>query len=438
MSLMKYDMLSLTLHGLALLAYNTAAMEMTSKSNLGMLARAVLLLAGAWPLAAQQSSCPQPQIAASANQVESARNALLELPIGNGAETDVSPRGQEAIATMKDRLADFIDAYMRCAPPRPDAAKVKADLSALAHAYQLPQGVTRNSDLPEDFGKYGFELWFDAKAVPEDRLLSVTATFYIECGGDTVLLIYAPKGGSWEQVLRWQGRPYMEVSGAFWAFDYGISPPDESGDWYAVTKSISPWCSSTWSSIHYAVLRPGAVPPKPAVLLAASDSIWWGNDDTGKLVVNRADFDLRFHAESIDPAVHNRTWIRHFAVSGNVVRRVRPVAMSVGDFVDEWIVSPWSEASAWSAAGSAGLLKESHERLAALQHSTTGDFFSFDAIRQCSDSPNHWQVELSYGNPEQQEFFFHVIGRPDYVLSRIADKADPHCNGPNELYQSGE
>ena len=410
---------------------------MTTRPTLNVLSVTLLFLAGARALFAQPNPCSQSQVTASARQVDSARNALLELPIGDGLETDVSPRAQEAVAAMKNRLAAFIDVYMKCAPPEPDAAKVQADLSALGHAYRMREGLISNSELPKDFGKYGFELWFDAKFVPKNRLFAITATFDIECGSDAMLLIYAPKGGSWEQALRWESKPYKDVSGAFWAFEYGISPPDDSGNWYAVTAHISPWCSSTWSSIHYSVLRPGALSQQPTVLFFGSDSIWWGNEDYGKLIVNKADFDLRFHAESIDPGVHNRVWIRHFTVRGNVVRRIRPVATSARDFVDEWIVSPWSEASAWSAKSSASLLKESHDRLSRLQHST-GGFFNFDSVRLCADEPNHRQIGLSYENSEHQDFFFHVIGASNYVLSRIAEKPDPHCNGPNELEQSDE
>lgn len=410
---------------------------MATRPTLSVLSVTLLFLAGARALFAQSGSCSQPQVAARARQVDSARNALLELPIGNGLETEVSPRAQEAIAVMKNCLAAFIGAYMSCAPLEPDVANVQADLSALGHAYRMREGFISNSELPRDFGKYGFELWFDAKPVPESRLFAITATFDIECASDTMLLVYAPKGGSWEQVLRWESKPYKQVSGAFWAFDYGILPPDESGHWYAVAAHISPWCSSTWSSIHYFVLRPGAIGQQPLVLFSGSDSIWWGNEDFGTLVVNKADFDLRFHAESIDADIHNRVWIRHFAVSGDVVKRVAPVAMSARDFVDEWIVSPWSEASAWSATGAATLLKEYHDSLSRLQHSAEGSF-KFESIRGCSDAPNHRQVELSGGGSQYTHFFFHVMGASNYVMSGIAEKPDTHCDGPNELERSSE
>ncbi len=400
------------------------------------LAGVAFLLAVARPSPAQPSACSEPETAAAAKQVAAARNALLELPTGDGAETDVSPRAQVAIAGMKDRLAAFVDAYMRCAPLEPDAAKVQAGLSALSHAYRMRKGFNY-SELPKRSGTYGFELWFEAKPFPENRLLAVTAAFDIECGSDTMLLVYASKDGSWKQVLRWESKPYKDVGGAFWAFNYGISPPDGSGKWYAVATHINPWCTSNWRMIYYCVLRPGAVSQQPAALYSGSDSIWIGNDDEGKLAVGKDGFDLRFHAESIDPGVHNRLWIRHFTVTGNMVRRVRPVAASARDFVDEWIVSPWGEASAWTIARSASLLKEYHGRLPRLHHTAAG-LFSFESIRACSDARDHRQVELSYENSERRDFFFQVTGAPDYVMSSVGEKPDPRCKGRNELEQDSQ
>jgi hypothetical protein len=87
----------------------------------------------------------------------------------------------------------------------------------------------------------------------------------------------------------------------------------------------------------------------PTVLLQRHDGIWFGNDDYGSLTVNAKDFDVRFHSASIDGGLHNRVWIRHFAISGDTITRVQPVAASPRDFVDEWIVSPWESASGWTS-----------------------------------------------------------------------------------------
>src|SRR5262249_29215074 len=153
--------------------------------------------------------------------------------------------------------------------------------------------------------------------------------------------------------------PYKEVSGAFGSFDFAISPADGARRWFVVAKSVKPWCSSTWSTIRYAALRPSPGRLSPRVLYAAEDVIWWGSEDLGEIAAGPADFTVRFHAGSMDLGIHSRVWLRHFAVHGDVVRRIPPVAVSARDFADEWINSPWQDAASWTAP-------ERRPRLAAL------------------------------------------------------------------------
>lgn len=313
----------------------------------------VLLMAAGLKLAAAQTinsgtnNCSPEEVTVAAAQVDATREQLLRLPVGD-LETDVSPAARRGIHSMQSALGRFVGAYMNCVATPIDPVRMQKELSQRAHAFRLPAGQSTKDQLPPDFGRYGSELRFEVKIAAEQQLIAVAAEFGIACGSDSMLMVFANRDNSWREVVRWQSQPYKTVAGAFEAFNFGISPPDKSGHWYVVVHSIMPWCSSTWSSIRYAVLRPSGDALKPKVLMSRSDSIWWGNDDLGKLVVSADSFDLRFHSNSIDSGVHNRVWIRHYAVSGDVVRRTQPVAVSARDFVDEWIVSPWPEASAWS------------------------------------------------------------------------------------------
>jgi len=241
-------------------------------------------------------------------------------------------------------------------------------------------------------------------------------------------MVFAPVEKSWTEVVRWQSQPYKTVAGAFQAFNFGISPPDKSGHWYVVAHSIMPWCSSTWSSIRYAVLRPGEDPLKPRVLMSRSDSMWWGSDDFGKVVVSRDSFDLRFHSHSVDSGVHNRVWIRHYAVSGDLVRRTQPVAVSPRDFVDEWIVSPWREASAWSSRKSLQQLRQVHGTLHKLEDHSG---FDFDSVQKCSGTPSTVQVGVSHENDET--FYFKIAGNGPFQMKSISTSPDSTCDGENIL-----
>ena len=379
--------------------------------------------------------CSQSAVASTAKQVQLARKNLLSLPIGDGLQTDVSPAAQQAVASMKNAVSEFVRSYMRCAPARLDDAAVERSLSTLVGGYELPRGqVISNDHLPPDFGKYGFELYFGVRQTENPRIVSITADFSIECGGDTVLLIFSPKDGSWSEVLHWQTKPYTTVAGGTMAFDYGISPVDESGGWYAVVHTIAPWCSSTWSSIQYEALRPTADAVKPRVLLSKSDYMWWGNEDYGKVEVGRNECDIRFHSSSIDGGVHNRVFIRHYSVMGNTVRRTQPVAVSPRDFVDEWIVSPWSEARAWSSGASLSGLRQAHD-MWSRNDKADNRLLDFCSVHRCSGE--NYQVEVCEETGKNftvsHSSYFEVAGSGPFTMTHVSASPNPECKGRDLL-----
>lgn len=390
------------------------------------------------PEAPRQDPCSSAALTNAAKPVHAARKSLLSLPIGENNETDVSPAAQQTIISMKDALSSFIRAFMRCAPLQPESSVIQTELFKLGDAFELKLPESRvipNDQLPPDFGKYGFQLTYRVRLIEDPRLVAITAEFSIACGADTVLLIFAPKDNAWEEVLHWQRKPYDTVAGGTMAFGYDISPPDSAGQWYVVVHSIAPWCSSTWSRIEYQALRPTADALEPKVLLSGSDFMWWGSEDFGRLIVERDYFDLRFHSRSIDVGVHNREWIRRYSVKGDTVQRVQPVAVSPRDFVDEWIVSPWEQASHWSAESSLGALEQAHN---AMSDSKTSDntLLEFGSIYGCSEG-SCCQVELVEASGPKFEnetsVFFQVCGAESYKMIRVSQVPDPKCSGRDLL-----
>ena len=375
---------------------------------------------------ALSSACSQEDTAHAAQQVDAARKTLLALPIGDGLQTDVSLAAQTSIAAMKARLEALLIAYMQCAPAEIEAPRIAKDLSSMSHAFALEKRSYTNDELPKEANNYGFQLEFHARREPaSSNLIGITAGFQIECGWDTVLAVFERDGNSWKPALEWTSKPYKTVAGGFWAFDYGISPA-RSGQWFVVTKFINPWCSSTWSSIHYSVLRPSHSGLDPVVLYSGSDSIWWGNDDEGTLSVDADRFDLRFHAESIDGGIHNRVWIRDFSVTGDEVKRVPPVAVSPRDFVDEWIISPWKYAAEWSVPTKLAALRSAHDQV---KKSGAGEF---DSVHKCTDDPSHYQVALA--REDGRILYFQVVGPgQNYKMDRVGTSPEAQCDGPDLL-----
>lgn len=407
--------------------------------------RAIVIMALLLPLvsvsAQRQPSppgaCSQSEVTRTAAQVDSARKRLLALPIGIGLQPDVSPVAQQTIAETKDALGDFINAYLRCVSRQADAPTIQKELSALGHAFALPPGQFFPEDqIPADLGKFGFELYFDVRMFESPRLIGVTAKFSIECGGDTVLLMFAPDNDSWKEVLRWQKKAYATVDGGTLGFDYGVSPPDDAGQWFVVTHEVAPWCSSTWSSIRYSVLKPTAEPLRPRVVFSGAEEMWWGNEDFGVLTVQKDAFDLRFHSSSIDAGVHNRVWVRHYSVIGDTIQQTQPVAVSPRDFVDEWIVSPWQQAEQWSSKSAVGELRQAHEGWFR-REKFDNSLLEYYSVNRCADSHDHYQVEIGEETGPNFEtarcFYFQVSGNGAYTMLRVSEKPDPRCSGPDIL-----
>lgn len=403
-------------------------------------ALALLFASLAQARASPSVTCSESEVSRTAARVDSARKHLLELPIGDGLQTNVSPLAQQATASMKSALRDFITAYFRCVSLQPDPARIKSDLSTLGHAFEMPRGQISKEKIPPDFGKFGFELSFQTRLFESPRLLGVTANLSIECGGDTVLIIFSPSTESWKEVLLWQKKRYATVAGGTLAFDYGISPPDDAGRWFLVTHDVAPWCSSTWSDIRYSVLRPTSDPDHPKTLFSGSDSMWWGNEDFGTLTVQKDAFDLRFHSASIDAGVHNRVWVRRYSVVGDAVQRIQPVAVSPRDFVDEWVVSPWQQASQWSSRSALAELTQAHAELSRRRNSYKS-LLEYDSVYRCTDSPEHYQVEMADETAPNfqtaRSFYFQMRGNGDYTMLRVSDKSDARCGGPNILDEMG-
>jgi len=180
----------------------------------------------------------------------------------------VSAAGRKAIAIIKNQLNDYTVASMRCAPDKIATENLKKTLAGFFVAAEpssernekLPKGgdVKGHATEKSDSGKpsYGGELAFDVRALSPETV-GIVARIGIACGDDAMLMLFERRNGAWAETLRTQSAPYKTVAGGWWSFDYGVSPRDKDGHWFVVVKNIAPWCSSTWSEIRYAVVRPG-------------------------------------------------------------------------------------------------------------------------------------------------------------------------------------
>jgi hypothetical protein len=373
------------------------------------LALAFLLLA----VGAAHAACPSGDVERAGAAVRQARAELKAIHVDQGW-TDVSPRASLHIERVKDRLRTFVAAVMACAPEAIDVKALGAKMSAKGHA---------RAPADTDGDGHGLSLTYDVKAITgHPDLVGFKATLGIECGEDTLLMLYQRQGRDWREVLVHRNAPYKDVSGAGLNFQYAVSPNDAQGRWYVATLSVPPWCSSAWRGIRYDLSRPGPQADRPHVFFSRSDGAYLGNDDGGQIEAEAAQFEIRHEVGSIDFDVFTRKSVRRYSVMGDVVARIPPVALNDRDFVDEWIVSPWSEADKWSASGLAAV----HARLAALNKENGSTDNSFGSMRSCGSGAR--QVELTLG--KTATWFFQVAEGPPFQMRRVSQRPNTACTGP--------
>ncbi|HEX8137380.1 MAG TPA: hypothetical protein VF544_07300 [Pyrinomonadaceae bacterium] len=160
----------------------------------------------------------------------------------------------------------------------------------------------------------------DVAGHPELRVL--TTTLGINCGEDTSFYLFKYEDSEWRLVLAQESNDYDEVSGGQGQFQYAISPPDAQGDFFVVTASINPWCSSNWQSIRYKVFRLGADPFRPRTILSDEDSIYLRDNDLPyKLQVRRDGFRLEFEGEG-SPEEVTHTHVLRYTVAGDRTTKI--------------------------------------------------------------------------------------------------------------------
>jgi hypothetical protein len=364
---------------------------------------------------ADGTACTRAAVGSAAVGVRTARAGLMAVPLGED-DTLVDPAAGRRIEETKDRLRAFVRAMMDCAPTSVEPA-------ALAAAMAQRAGTDDPEPGPPD--RHGGKATFDVSAVTgHPDMLAVVATLGIHCGSDSMLMLYAREGSRWRELMVRRSEPYAKVSGGWGDLRFAVSPPDAQGNWFVATVSTTPWCTSAWQGLPYALARPGPAPERPRVFFRGKGTIYLG-DESDLVVKAEGDaFELRHDGSSLDPDVLIRRHVRRYAVAGESVRRVQPVAESVRDFVDEWIDSPWAEAKDWSTPGAA--LGAAHSALASARYKTLGGFAS---IGSCGNRLT--QVEISGDGGAAWFLLARGTTSGPWTMERAGRRAEAGCRRPD-------
>jgi hypothetical protein len=218
-------------------------------------------------------------------------------------DTDIPVAAKPLLTTLKHQLRDLIANRLRFEKRRVSTQQLQAraivDLSNL--------GLIDNEEGYVVFDGNYFDRGYDyghIESITVTRphcdfdVIAVTTTVGICCGEDTSLYLFKLEDEEWKLWLADEKNDYDRIDNAQGLFEFGLSWPEENKTYFVVTASVNPWCTSNWQSITYRVLRPGAEPYAPRVLLSRKETIYLGNEDPPyRLEVGDSAFTLRFYGD---------------------------------------------------------------------------------------------------------------------------------------------
>ncbi len=363
-------------------------------------------------------------------------NAMRQIST-DSMETRIPAAAKPLLTTLKHQLRDLIHKSLNAhgSKSKNMAGVQKAVLKELKKqgvSVEEPKSVVFDKNYVDTGYVYGEIYRVAIKKLPHhpDMAAAIT-TIGICCGQDSSLYIFKKSGQQWELILAQEADNYDEVSGAQGSFHYGVSQHSDMSRFFVVTSDVNPWCSSNWQSIHYYVLRVGAAPYQPKILLQKSETVYLGNDNLGDITILSDGFKIGFDSyQGLDAGVLIRKHIAAYRIDGDNVRRVPPLAKEPEGFLDEWFGLPWTEAVQWIEPSALPELRKWHQRFKAERHiHFFKDFIFSPPARKIGKG--QWQIgielspdpegsKLPFGMPESV-YFTVVLKKGAYFLKSVSE-----------------
>lgn len=413
-----------------------------------------------------QNHCSPSVLSQTSTRVVALQRELGRTKVGEMDET-VPPATANKITQLKDALSRVSDAALACANPSVNPIALEKQLAQILHA-NAPEPASNtaisNNDhrYDEIFGSYGHNLRVKVSRPPGFAdILAIQYSINIECGADTMLLVYGLQDGTWVERLRWQSPPLKQTSDAFGDFLVSAYLRDSSASksrstrWLVAVAHGTPWCTSRFSGFKMDLLSPGPGPASPRVLWHTERAYSRGGFEpwikpSGNM------FELRLNADcmSFDSAncFERRVIYRYTVDMNGRVRRVGPLAINARGFVEEWLSAPWSESRDFAIAGAVDGLQKVHDQFNPPFKPNDDQFVSHSLgpVRVCvalgtfQIQINSSLVRIIPGKPggESEALasrYFRVRAVKDgYMMVAAPTAPDPKCTGPNLMPSDGE
>ncbi|MCE5244526.1 MAG: hypothetical protein LLF99_15165 [Desulfobacteraceae bacterium] len=329
---------------------------------------------------------------------------------------------------LRDLVTDWIDS--------PGAAgRSPQELESSLMAELAKRGLREADSGQHPYGRRTDVAFSRPEGHPD--LLAATTTISIQCGSDTSFHLFERRNDRWRPVLALESDGYREISGAQGMPEFTVSPKDGEGRYFVAAADVSPWCTSNWQQLRFRILRPGADPSHPKILLERTESIFLGCDPPFTLRAQAGSCTLRYvSSQRLDGEMMTRPCVRTFQVTGDRVERTAPLALKPEDFLDEWTAMPWAEAARWSAPQRLEQMRGMHDALAAFleEHFATLAF-----VQPCGGaSPALWVIGVKLEEADRQgkpdalpaELFATIVSRGGaYVLQNMEGTRPADCPG---------
>ncbi len=234
-------------------------------------------------------------------------------------------------------------------------------------------------------------------------VLEVQTGVAVPCGVDGSLYLYRITDTSHIRILESHGTSDWGSN----LVETQISSPDGAGNRLVFASWDSVQCASVWNMLDYRLYRIG-VAEEPAVLLFSGSHSYTIEGDLHVTFLPQ-ELLLEFIAEALEGGFR-RTYVLHYSVRPDGVRRIDPLALQPQDFVHEWLLQPWSE-----------MESRTSESAAKWHNFLHGVGSEYQFVQPCAERPGMTQIALNIDHIGEQE-----MPEPLAVYLLVQDSGDYH------------
>jgi hypothetical protein len=146
------------------------------------------------------------------------------------------------------------------------------------------------------------------------------------------------------------------------------------------------------------------------------------------MILRNNGFEFRADVATIEISQLVRKGVFRYDVDGDTVRRVQPIAIDGRGFVDEWLQSPWSEATDWSLPEGLPGFEKAHAAFERSQKDANTTY-SYGPVRACL-MKGQYEVEIDADTGGPQFFQIRENGN-GYTMINFGTTQDERCSGPD-------